>query len=174
LQKRNQTESPLLRLPGELRNTIYHYAVERGHIVEVWDCSSKGARTNILVYISVPTRKGKIFITMAKLFTLPLVCRQMNAETKNLHYRWNTFHFSNLRAFTHFIRRLSEDRREAIVTMSLGTLAHPLPDYRSLAMGVLSYPWIPSCSIRDFLPNLNRIYVVPSFRATPYSRPDRD
>jgi len=88
----NQRNSPLLRLPAELRNQIYKYALG-GHIVLL-------GTTHELVYPRKPRLYPEEPISH---FALLRVCSQIHAEAALLPYSLNIFHFftdpSSINAF---------------------------------------------------------------------------
>lgn len=71
----NQSHSPFLRLPAELRNKIYHHVLS-GH--DLWISSPGGG-------------KGSSTLSFRKLIQLNRVCRQMRHETINLSFSLNRF-----------------------------------------------------------------------------------
>ena len=76
----NDLESPLLKLPPELRNRIYHYAVVSSNP------------------IYLPPRYPSLMLT----------CRKLYNEAKSIYYEDNTFYFSNASitpAFVNHCRR---------------------------------------------------------------------
>jgi hypothetical protein len=80
----NASHSPLLRLPGEVRNKIWELAMG-GNYIEVpgdYDTNPKGNA------ISNPTWPEYVPLS---LFHLPEVCRQIYSETAVLAYRLNIF-----------------------------------------------------------------------------------
>ncbi|KAF1946287.1 hypothetical protein EJ02DRAFT_330922, partial [Clathrospora elynae] len=75
-------ESPLLRLPREVRDMIYKYAIG-GH--EVNPKHSPG-------YYSGKYRFGdETEQNWENMFSLGLTCRQLNKETENMVYTLNIF-----------------------------------------------------------------------------------
>ncbi|CAN9337104.1 unnamed protein product [Alternaria alternata] len=82
----NQRNSPLLRLPAELRNRIYEYALG-GH--------------KIYMVIRFSENKEKLWLDrtdrcgVVPAFTLLKVCSQINAEAALLPYSLNTFCFDH-------------------------------------------------------------------------------
>ncbi|KAH7084321.1 hypothetical protein FB567DRAFT_79441 [Paraphoma chrysanthemicola] len=90
-----QTESPLLRLPAEIRNMIYSYAITTTTIYtsaigRVFFC--------VLPDNTNPSSKGRVpTISLHRQITLPQVCRQLRAETYSLLFAINTLEISGLR-----------------------------------------------------------------------------
>ncbi|OSS54016.1 hypothetical protein B5807_00940 [Epicoccum nigrum] len=92
LIKRNREQSPLLRLPGEIRNHIYEHALG-GHHVRSTDGHIRPS-TERLRYIKNPP---EIFIRSAN---LERVCKQLRRETRLLPYALNSPHFFSPEQFT--------------------------------------------------------------------------
>jgi len=109
--------SPLLRLPGEIRNQIYHYVIGGHEACPTWDSRDcldvelRATRYNT----SGGTREG-----WAELFTLSYVCKQLNMETKNLPYELTAFQSDICAAFDRFLCQLKEEKKELITTVSFG------------------------------------------------------
>ncbi|CAA9957448.1 hypothetical protein PTMSG1_01056 [Pyrenophora teres f. maculata] len=79
-------EPTLLGLPGQIRNQIYSYVIG-GHTIH---CSYP---------VGCNVTPFKLYGLYGKerwnrLFSLSLVCRQLNHEAKNLPYELNTFMFA--------------------------------------------------------------------------------
>ena len=104
---RKQTVSPLLRLPAELRNTIYSFVFNP-----------------VTIYVAfeplTPIRQG---------LTLPQVCRQIQQDTKSLIDTYDTVHLNvGLECSWSAIdfSRLASDLRDtfsAVVTLQLSPTA---------------------------------------------------
>jgi hypothetical protein len=80
----SQRNSPLLRLPGELRNKIYHYALEGIHIVVVDKPYSNDIEDDMEIEESLQLRAWQDCAQDLKepkaLLGLTRVCRQVHAE----------------------------------------------------------------------------------------------
>ncbi|CAG5173409.1 uncharacterized protein ALTATR162_LOCUS7626 [Alternaria atra] len=96
--QRNARNSPLLRLPAEIRNMIFRYAVG-GNEIHVQRAfvyrTSKKWRDNSNSYwhgraTHLGDRRLKA-LAQGTAFHLPEVCRQIYAETATLSYATNTF-----------------------------------------------------------------------------------
>ncbi|KAF2635352.1 hypothetical protein P280DRAFT_196935 [Massarina eburnea CBS 473.64] len=74
--QRNQRESPLLRLPAEVRNEIYNYALTADYKF---------------------SDSGKL--PLAASLSLLVVCRQINTEASNLPLMLSTFHLDSALAY---------------------------------------------------------------------------
>ena len=81
----NAIKSPLLRLPGEVRNRIYEYALGGEEV-----CCSYYKRPYLRP--GQPNRTGKEKYPLS-LLMLPQVCRQIHAESALLPYHLNDFWF---------------------------------------------------------------------------------
>ncbi|KAH7072023.1 hypothetical protein BKA63DRAFT_604964 [Paraphoma chrysanthemicola] len=90
-----QTESPLLRLPAEIRNMIYRYAITTTTIY----ASAIGRVFFCVLPDNIdPSSKVRVStISLHRHITLPHVCRQLRAETYNLLFAINTLEISSLR-----------------------------------------------------------------------------
>ncbi|KAJ4372367.1 hypothetical protein N0V83_004141 [Neocucurbitaria cava] len=118
----NQKNSPLLRLPGELRNRIYEYALG-GHLVEpvcglgrletVKDCQ--------LRYCPYESKKETDYKPWDELLALTYVCRQVNQEGRLLVFEINTFQVRKRIAFDAWLLYLKDDQKQAITSVSFGS-----------------------------------------------------
>ncbi|KAF1840622.1 uncharacterized protein K460DRAFT_259121, partial [Cucurbitaria berberidis CBS 394.84] len=107
---RNQRESPLLRLPGEIRNRIYDYAFS-GHIVHVL-----GPSREYPMYRATdwqPT--GYSLSTLNNTTTL---CRQIRSETVLLPLERNEFMLPPL-LLSYLLSTLAPQQLHAITTVRL-------------------------------------------------------
>jgi len=110
-------DSPLLRLPAEIRNQIYGYVIGGHEACPTWedrdclDVELRATRYNT----SGGTREG-----WAALFMLSYVCKQLNMETKNLPYELTAFQSDICAAFDRFLCQLKEEKKELITTISFG------------------------------------------------------
>jgi hypothetical protein len=76
--QRNQRESPLLRLPAELRNAIY-----------VWAFSGQPMFVRAITYYGVSTRS--LAMGTYHSISILLACRQMHVEAESLLYKYSCF-----------------------------------------------------------------------------------
>lgn len=94
---RNRQESPLLRLPAELRNRIYTMVLQPERVlvqsryltafdmtVELRSCCS-----------SISTTKAQTWSDGNAITLLPVICRQLYEETHSLLYALNSFAFTD-------------------------------------------------------------------------------
>ncbi|KAF1959433.1 hypothetical protein CC80DRAFT_585957 [Byssothecium circinans] len=105
---RNQKESPLLRLPGELRNRIYRYALS-GITINLYKGDGNKFSTKSISH-------GAHILGLAK------VCRQIHAEIDPLLvYRANTFRvdLQNYSALGDFVKSLKAKPLAAIETVCI-------------------------------------------------------
>lgn len=162
--KRN-ADTPLLRLPTEIRNRIWNFACG-GQLVKLpskWRTSEKGGAVrydgdrSLLATGDLNTicnqRPGPTRVLSA--FHLPEVCRQIYSETALISYGENVFDltFIDLHSGSSMSRLMSAQRR-AITTLK--------PDPRYLC----SLPqdagvWSHFKPIRKFLPNVRLLIVTP-------------
>jgi hypothetical protein len=88
----NNTSSPLLRLPGEIRNLIWKFASSDGPDIEIIDSTSDNGQP---VFCETPVQPQDSDAPSASFsnFCLPRVCRQTYAETATLGFSAATFIF---------------------------------------------------------------------------------
>lgn len=102
--QQNQQQSPLLRLPAELRNKIFAYTL--------------GGKTFKIIpgYYDIPTMNA----TNSK-YALALlqVCRQIYAETTLLPFSINTFSASSPHSLKRWVERLHPARAQSITWIRL-------------------------------------------------------
>jgi hypothetical protein len=98
--KQNAMNSLLLRLPPELRNIIYEYALGGREISFTLYATSSGNHFDLLFYGS----------HHRNILGLLFACRQMHSETALLPYKLNSFDFRGSRRFE---LRLFFERRSA-------------------------------------------------------------
>jgi hypothetical protein len=97
--------SPLLRLPPEVRNTIYAYAF---------------SGCEIIAYYSYPQPQvessgaGPSFERCKTLFAPTMVCRQMYAETRLLPYKYSEYDVRTCQVFEKWLDHLDEAARAMV------------------------------------------------------------
>jgi hypothetical protein len=98
----NATDSPLLRLPGELRNKIFEYVLGD---LDLHFTYAYGYQFDVRLETHQRNMLGLLF-----------VCRQAHAETALLHYALNTFNFTLTEIFDvkNFLQGMSAAQRKAI------------------------------------------------------------
>jgi hypothetical protein len=109
---RNQQQSPLLRLPAELRNKIY------GHVLGGFIISFRTSRPrhHCLIRFKVSRKIGEF-----KPSNLLLICRQINAEAQLLPFELNEFNYRIPEAFKHMLDLLSDRQVNAIKVLRIDT-----------------------------------------------------
>jgi hypothetical protein len=126
----NQLASPFLRLPGEIRNTIYHYAMAGNEIYAV----SRGSK--IMCMGRPASQFAWKFEPMTEImaFHLPLVCRQIRLETgKYFTFKFNTFGSTMPEDFSQLVARFTDDQKARIETVKMNfvrrnnTFSHSTP-----------------------------------------------
>ena len=115
-------KSPLLSLPGELRNKIYEYALG-GNLISPFYL---GDDDTVFFLRSAQYGNPQDQSTeeaWAKLFNLSKVCRQLYQETKLLPYKLNVFNICLGGAFGSFLSQLKDVNKKAITTVSFGFMS---------------------------------------------------
>ncbi|OSS49745.1 hypothetical protein B5807_05819 [Epicoccum nigrum] len=122
---RNQEESPLLRLPAELRTKIYEFAIG-GYVIELFE-SKKKPCYNVL------SQADGHYTAFAKPTVLSEICRQLYKETAFLPYSLNTFH-GHLRRIHRFLKSLTMAQRKQIKSLEIFFIRNDLfkGDWNSL------------------------------------------
>ncbi|KAF2635243.1 hypothetical protein P280DRAFT_473967 [Massarina eburnea CBS 473.64] len=162
ITKRNATESPLLRLPAELRNRIYEYAIGGGIIVV--DDIIAFPRDGWLEYTVTYRDASDVGnfsrfdgsdkpLRVSRIFALDRTCRQTWSESHKLLFSHNKFHFMVNETMKDFVRhRLTTAQRHAIKGASTSFYILACNMRFALRMGDgLTHP--------SMLPNLKRLYL---------------
>jgi len=109
LTVQNCLDSPLLRLPGEIRNLIYIYAFAEQCITVFTVWKSHSPRLHLHVepfgYPKPPSQRYPLH----HLFARRTVCRQIHAETAGFILRLNTFGFQFIQTIASFVRGIPRD-----------------------------------------------------------------
>ncbi|KAF2442100.1 hypothetical protein P171DRAFT_445856 [Karstenula rhodostoma CBS 690.94] len=92
LSERNTTESPLLRLPAEIRNRVYEYALS----------------DRFLIHPAFQDPAAMAYEPDNSMHNLPLACRQLYRETHLLVYKYGIFEIRQPDWFTDFIRNRAD------------------------------------------------------------------
>lgn len=116
--QRNSLESPLLCLPGEIREAIWKHALG-GHQIEIPDVSQEGPVEGIYdmrtLYPDTLCPPGSARPT----FQLPRVCRQMYVEASPYVYSMNTFAFHSMAALDQWIKNRCVGQRRLIASLNI-------------------------------------------------------
>ena len=115
---RNATDSSLLRLPGELRDKIWQYALgehqihiqdlrHEDQIDSTYDIRTLYPDTMVPLGFEQPT------------FQLPGVCRQIYVESSPYVYTLNTFTFHNTATFDKWIKNRCIGQRRLIASLDV-------------------------------------------------------
>ena len=122
LTRQNRLLSPLLRLPGEIRNIIYTYAFTEQCILV---CRAVLPRFQLRVepsgYPKTTTRRYPLY----QLLNQRAVCRQIYSETTGLIFRSNEFRFLHVEIITHFVCDMPRVHRDQIENVRLAFYASP-------------------------------------------------
>ncbi|KAF2996838.1 hypothetical protein E8E13_003511 [Curvularia kusanoi] len=122
---RNQEQSPLLRLPRELRDKIWYHVIGNNYI------SMKPYPQEHLACAEYP---GCTTMPLIKLFALGSTCRQLHGETALLPFRLCAMDYGRLYSVAVFewLGRLSGEQRAAITEMKMPVSALENPDIKDL------------------------------------------
>ena len=165
---RNATESPLLRLPPEIRNTIWYLTLtyELVKLPSVWGTKGGAVRFRHDRDIDVPNLdvfddNARQFEITSSAFRLPEVCRQVYSETNLMAYSRSTFTFDffSLRR-RHDLKELKPVQKRAITSIELDPIA--VKRYTWLngnfdSIDLLGWWYRPLKEM--FFPNLQRIII---------------
>lgn len=149
----NQLASPFLRLPGEIRNTIYHYAMAGNEIYAV----SRGSK--IMCMGRPASQFAWKFEPMTEImaFHLPLVCRQIRSETgKYFTFKFNTFGSTMAADFSQLVARFTDDQKARIETVKMNFDRRDATFSRSVPYLVTVQPGSPFRTL-TLLPSLKRL-----------------
>lgn len=111
----SNASSPLLRLPQELKDRIYHF-VYGGFYVDAENvCNYNDLKSRLAPYAALPYPRRKYGLPVASLGT----CRQMYHDVKNLLYSANDFEISHPQLVGLFVRRLDEVSYRSLAVRSV-------------------------------------------------------
>ena len=127
---RNATDSPLLRLPPEIRNTIWHLALSYELVKLPGIDGTKGGAVrfrndrNVHVPNIGSAGNARQCENVTSAFRLPEVCRQVYSETSLMTYSLSTFTFDffSLR-LCHDLKELKTAQKQAITSIEFDPLA---------------------------------------------------
>jgi hypothetical protein len=155
-----------LRLPGELRNRIYEYAIGGNEVVLVEEDHDAA----IVMFLAAPYGRGQKSTSKAwdQLFNLSKTSRQLYHETRLLPFSKNVFsicleeeleeHLSELEATDSFFSELKKAQKEAITTITID-----VPLFLNRRRDTYS-PSIPDC-LKDFT-NLKTIICMATLNSS--------
>jgi hypothetical protein len=118
--ERNRHQSSLLRLPGELRNKIYRYAMS-GVTLSIFPSPNSRERFHLHAHLAGATTVAVPSSKVLDMTSLTRVCRQVYVETLLLPFQAITFHIHSDGSFLKFIDVLSDAERDAISTVQLSS-----------------------------------------------------
>ena len=169
---RNCVDSPLLRLPGELRNLIYGYASVR-YIIRI---RLRSYRPLELEYSAIPAPfklddghnlgscPPSSVLPAGCIFNLSRICSQIRNVTRHIdHYACSLFAFDHILAYgTFFHLRLRQHQRTEIRTIAL----FDTDKFIESSKGPRANCSVPALmqemgAFRNLLPNLERVLVDP-------------
>ena len=108
-------DSPLGRLPAELRNQIYGLVMYESIPIHVGLKNAKRAKDALSVH-----RWGR---KIMRGLALVLTCRQIYQESSSLYFAINTFEFSNTAALRAFVKRFGEEKVHALRDLTIERFA---------------------------------------------------
>ncbi|KAF3001976.1 hypothetical protein E8E13_007635 [Curvularia kusanoi] len=154
ISQRNREQSPLLRLPGELRNRIYEFAIG-GHVVDVLHRYFIQDRFISTLPVRGPKDASEKFL---RLLNLAHTCRQLYEETRLLPYALNIFCFYDDRWFMAFSSILPSSAKSSIRQIMFCRFYARQGDRRNALLAE-----------RKTYPNLELIYNYKSYHENAYN-----
>jgi len=130
----NATQSPLLRLPAEIRNQIYSYIFsdsiyELDH--EEWQYCD---------FIKFWVLRPPPYSNSLSIVKLPFACRQLHHETSLLPYRLATFDFGKMRysndGYNYHVMKVFLEARTKAQVENLGNMQVYVPGQRGHAINL--------------------------------------
>ncbi|KAF2831017.1 hypothetical protein CC86DRAFT_401578 [Ophiobolus disseminans] len=110
ITKRNQQQSPLLRLPGEARNKIYAYYFD-SLVIDVCEPTSGRRKYSTCTYDG----SGRCLLNYgANACGMMRACRQLNADCRALLFQYATLRIEYADGLSHFLNDLSAVQLEGI------------------------------------------------------------
>jgi hypothetical protein len=119
-ESRNRRNSPLLRLPGELRNRVYEYAMS-GVTISVFPAPKPWSPAQLHAHVADTATALTAMSSPSDTISLTRVCRQIHVETRLLPFRAFTFHINSDGSFSKFVDSLLPIQRDAISTIEMST-----------------------------------------------------
>ncbi|KZM25614.1 uncharacterized protein EKO05_0001866 [Ascochyta rabiei] len=118
IAERNSIESPLLRLPGEIRDKIWRYALGE-HEISIQNLSREEVVSD---GYEIRTLHSEALVSpgfVRHTFQLPKVCRQVYVESSHHVYLLNTFTFLSMGAFDRWIKNRCFGQRRLIASLDI-------------------------------------------------------
>jgi hypothetical protein len=116
LADQNQVTSPFLRLPGEIRNAIYRHALGGCEIYAI----NNGRRVTLVGRPAAQLAWKLEPIAKIMAINLPLVCRQIHAETGTYFtFKYNSFGSIHSSGFSALLQRLGKEQIEQIEVVKM-------------------------------------------------------
>ncbi|KAH6637890.1 hypothetical protein C7974DRAFT_411346 [Boeremia exigua] len=132
--QRNQQQSPLLRLPAELRNNIYAELVPNNKVIEIGLCTH--ISDSLMSTISLPD-----WAYLESQLALQHVCRQMHNEIGHMFYTQSVFCANDPAMLRHWASRLSHEHRGLVRHLQVchdfrlpEPILNTLPNLRTLTL----------------------------------------
>jgi hypothetical protein len=110
---RANANSPLLRLPPEIRNMIFEYAMTMRYNLELY--YNRFSELSASGFSNYAHKRQRRFLSVR----LPEVCRQIYSETATLFYRMNTFSFATEQAMRVWLKKRLPAQLEVIQRLDL-------------------------------------------------------
>ncbi|KAJ4345396.1 uncharacterized protein N0V89_011526 [Didymosphaeria variabile] len=117
----NQVNSPLLQLPGEVRNSIYHYVFANEVLRQTrtgpdWRSPNMKFLPPLSFHDRQNPRRPR---DQRNWLSLVLVCRQLYVEARILPFQQNAFSITRLRHICPLLRTMHPEQREKITEIQL-------------------------------------------------------
>ncbi|KAF1911610.1 hypothetical protein BDU57DRAFT_95101 [Ampelomyces quisqualis] len=120
IAKRNSTNSPLLKLPGEIRNKIWMFA-QGYHRIDIGKRSRKRSwpiGLTLAIYpMNAATHFPRTFVKPT--FALSRVCRQIYVEASSYIYTLNTFGFDGFASFDRWAKDRALGQARLITSINM-------------------------------------------------------
>ena len=114
----NSQKSPLLRLPGELRNQIYEYVIGGSEFYSYKDGPNSLHFRLCAKPYGEPTQESHA--NWSNLFSLSISCKQLLKETSHLPWSLNIFQVGLGPEFDNFLAQLDDKHKQLIAMVSFG------------------------------------------------------
>ncbi|KAI4613172.1 hypothetical protein J4E83_007584 [Alternaria metachromatica] len=124
--QRNAKESPLLRLPAEIRSIIWKLAIGNPIIRPAW-----GGPIKPLRYRSVFEERASEFPAPRHRFALLRVCRQIYSEAAAYSRQISVFRFYNFGSLQYWLNHATSAQRKAVQKVQFGRYEYILRRWMS-------------------------------------------